>query len=160
MKKHIFIGTILGILIGSIGSGLLITHLNNISIKEKNSKINKYRSYYEILNRWLILKQEGKSLEKYLLDNGYKNIAIYGMGELGNRLYDELKSSSVKVKYAMDTNYSGKYAELDIKDLEDDLPEVDIIIVTATFAFDEISGKLGKAVDCLIVPLEDVVYNT
>lgn len=159
MKKHTVIGSIMGIITGSIGGMILTTHLNNISIKEKNSKINKYRSYYEILNQWLILKQEGKSLEKYFLDNEYKNIAIYGMGELGNRLYDELKDSNIKVKYAMDSNYSGQYTELDIKELEDDLPEVDIIVVTAIFAFDEIENNLKSVTDCNIISLENAVYG-
>lgn len=159
MKKITVIGTLLGILTGSIGSGILTTYLNNTSIKEKNEKINKFRSYYEILNRWLILKQEEKSLQKYFLYNGYKNIAIYGMGELGNRLYDELKNSDVKVKYAMDTNYSGEYAELDIKGFEDDLPKVDIIVVTAIFAYDEIENKLRNVVDYKVISLEDVVYD-
>lgn len=159
MKKYTVIGIILGILTGSIGSGILTTHLNNISIKEKNSKINKYRGYYEILNRWLILKQEGKSLEKYFLDNDYKSIAIYGMGELGNRLYDELKSSNVEVKYAMDANYSGKYSELEIKALEDDLPQVDIIVVTAIFAFDDIENNLKRVTSSDIISLENAVYG-
>lgn len=159
MKRQTIIGTISGILAGSTVSYLFTTYMNKISIKEKNNKINKFRGYYEILNRWLLIKQDGKTLEQYFLDNGYKNIAIYGMGELGNRLYDELKNSTVKVVYAMDTNYSVGYSDLDIKHLEDELPETDVIVITAIFAVDEITKKLERVVNCDIISLENAVYN-
>ena len=113
-----------------------------------------------MLNQWLLLKQEGKSLEKYFAENGYKTIAIYGMGEMGNRLYDELKNSSVvEIKYAIDKNAAGTYSELEVFDPDDEMTEVDAVIVTAIFAFDEIEDELSEKIQCPIISLEDVVYE-
>lgn len=157
MKKGVVavLATLFGAAAGAAGSG----YLKQKAVDQKTQKVDKFKGYYSMLNQWLTLKQEGKSLEKYFVDNGYKNIAIYGMGEMGNRLYDELKGSSIKVAYAVDQNAASTYSELEVIEPEDELKEVDVLIVTATFAFDEIEKELSDKVTCPIVSLEDVVYE-
>lgn len=123
------------------------------------SDVNKFKCYYYMLNRWLLLKQENKSLEKYFIDNGYETIAIYGMGELGNRLYEELKDTSIKVKYAIDQNVLSTYSELEVKEKDSSLEKVDAMIVTAVYAYDEIREEMSKKIDFPIISLEDVIYE-
>ena len=81
------------------------------------------------------------------------------MGEVGNRLYSELKDSSIKVEYAVDKNAGFINDDLEIRDIDDDLQNVDAIIVTATFAFDEIIEDLEDKVSFPIISLEDVIYD-
>lgn len=151
---------ILGTVVGVIGGVSAISTLTKKQILQKTQKIDKFKNYYNISNQWLVLKQEGKSLEQFFIDNKYKTVAIYGMGELGNRLYDELKdSNNIQVKYAIDRNAASTYAEIEILELEAGLPEVDVIVVTAVFAFDEIEEELKKKVECQIVSLNDVVWE-
>lgn len=126
---------------------------------KKGEKIDKFKGYYELLNQWMFLKQSGKSLVSYFEKNGYQKIAIYGMGELGNRLYEELKDTKIKVEYAIDKNSSNVYSELIVKQTGEELPEVDVVIVTATFAFDEIVSEIQELFTCDIISLEDVVFN-
>lgn len=157
MKKGTLavLSTILGGTIGTVVTGIL----KGKSIDFKQGKIDKFKSYYNMLNQWLILKQEGKSLEQYFVDNHYNSIAIYGMGEMGNRLYDELKNSRVEVKYAIDKNADSTYAEIDVLELDDKLEKVDAVVVTAIFAFEEIEEELMDKIEFPIISLEDVVYE-
>lgn len=127
-------------------------------IKYNEQKAFKFKAYYNMLNQWLSFKQNGKGLESYFIKKGYEEIAIYGMGEVGNRLYDELKATRIKVQYVIDKNAENTYSELDVYNLEDDLPNVDAIIVSPVFAFNEIKEQLSKKVDFPIINLEDVVY--
>jgi len=150
---------ILGIFIGAVTGGAVVGKLSEKKVTQKEEKVDKFKSYYEMLNQWLIIKQEGKSLEQYFIDNGYKTVAIYGMGEMGNRLYTELQSGKVEIRYAVDENADGIYSDLEILSREDEFKEVDVMVVTATFAFDEIVEELRKKVDCPIVSLDDVVYD-
>lgn len=150
------LSALLGAAAGAAGNNVL----SQKKIDQKTEKVDKFKGYYNMLNQWLLLKQEGKSLEKYFTDNGYKSIAIYGMGEMGNRLYDELKNSSVvEIKYAIDKNAAGTYSELDVIDVDDEMDEVDAVVVSAIFAFDEIEEELSAKTDCPIISLEDVVYE-
>lgn len=147
--------TIVGIVIGS----LTVNYFNSKTIRSRDEKLNKFRSYYNILNQWILLKQEGKDLTEYLVKNGYKSIAIYGMGEIGSRLYTELKNSNVTVLYAIDKNASSSFTDLEVMDIEAKLPKVDAIIVTTVFAYDDICNQLQLKIECPILSLEDIMYE-
>ncbi|MEZ3424974.1 MAG: hypothetical protein K1W39_14880 [Lachnospiraceae bacterium] len=159
MRKKTFISMVFGLVTG-IGTGIVIA--GKVITKPKlggDKKTEKFKQYYYMMNEWLRLKQEGKTLEKYFLDNNYKSIAIYGMGEVGNRLYYELKDSNINIEYAIDKNAGFISDDLEIKDIDDDLTGVDAIIVTATFAFDEIIKDIEDKVSFPIISLEDVIYE-
>ena len=89
------------------------------------------------------------------------------MKELGERLYDELRNTNIKVKYIIDRDVENLYANLiyanDKYDglvvitPEEELQEVDIIIVTANFYFDEIAQSLYEKTDAPVVSLEEVL---
>lgn len=159
MRKGIIavLSTVLGMASGAVISGKIASK----AIEEKSIKADKFKSYYNMLNQWLILKQEEKSLAQYFENAGYHTIAIYGMGEMGNRLYEELKDTNIEVKYAIDKNVNSTYLDLEVFDVEDDdFAAVDAIVVTAVFAFDEIESTLKEKVDITIVSLEDVVFQS
>lgn len=157
MKKGTIavLSALIGAAAGAAGSG----YFGSKQVEQKAEKVDKFKGYYNMLNQWLILKQEGKNLSEYFKINNYKTIAIYGMGEMGNRLYDELKNSDLVVKYAVDKNAASTYSELDVIEPEDEFDSVDVMIVTATFAFDEIEEEINSKVDFPIVSLEDVVFE-
>lgn len=157
MKKGVLTGV--SLLTGAVAGAVAMNKLKEKAVDSQAEKVDKFKGYYNMLNQWLILKQEGKSLIEYFNKNGYKSVAIYGMGEMGNRLYDELKDSEIELKYAIDKNAAGTYSELNVIGKDDDFPEVDVLVVTATFAFDEIEDELSGKVDWPIVSLEDVVYE-
>jgi hypothetical protein len=152
--KALLIGTI-GVVAGGVGMKILKS--KDISAQGKITE--RYKEYYKLLNQWILLKNEGKNLQQYLIENNYRSIAIYGMGELGCRLYEELKNSDIEIKYAIDQNSDDISEELDIVTMDEDLEEVDAIIVTVTYAFDEIAAKLEDKVDTEIISLEDIVFD-
>lgn len=159
MKKGLL--TTVSLLAGAAVGATAMGKVKNLAVGTKAEEVDKFKGYYNMLNQWLVLKQEGKSLEQYFVDNGYKTAAIYGMGEMGNRLYDELKNSDkVEIKYAVDKNTDSIYSEVEVLELENDLPEVDVIVVTAIFAYDEIKEQLSEKIGYLIVSLDDVVYES
>ncbi len=85
MKKvvNILLGAILGLVAGGISVGKLYKKI----VGNREEKIDKFKRYYNMLNQWLILSQQNKPLSQYFIDSGYRSIAIYGMGEMGQRLY-------------------------------------------------------------------------
>lgn len=159
MKRKTGIIGIAGALCASIAGIVLTVRVKNEEIQKKQKSKDKFKGYYNLLNQWLRLRQENKSLVAFFTENQYKTAAIYGMGELGNRLYDELKDSSVQVKYAIDENTAGAYSEIEVIGPEEDFPEADVIVVTAVFAYSEIEEKLSGRTDIPVVSLEDVVYE-
>lgn len=155
MKKVIsgFIAFIAGLIIGASAVGCL----KNKTIMNNNKMIDKFKKYYKLLNQWMILKNNGNSLKSNLEKYGYKTIAIYGMGEIGNRLYEDLKNTGVNVLYAIDKEAGSKYSEIEVVTTEDILKEVDAIIVTPVFDFNKIEEELSDKTSIKIISLEDIL---
>lgn len=161
MKKCL--GVILGVIAGAIAGVALTNKVNQNKISDELKKVDKFKGYYNMLLQWIDIKQEGKSLSEYFVRNNYKTIAIYGMGEMGRKLYDELKDSEIEIKYVIDKDSITAYSPVDVKELDDfdgeDKVEVDVVVVTATFAFDEIQKEVSEKINCPIISLEDVIYE-
>ena len=81
------------------------------------------------------------------------------MGEIGNRLYEELKNSRIEIKYAIDKNVIIEYDDLEIKELSNSMEQADVVVVTAIFAFDEIKKSIEDKFQCDIISLEDVIFE-
>ena len=127
--------------------------------KKKEERLNKFIKYFALLDRWLWLKLQNKNISIYFEEQGYHSIAIYGMGEIGNRLFEELsRFSSIKVEYAVDKNEK-KFQAVPILSLEDELPNVDVVVVTNNYIFEQIYEILKKKTTCPIVSIDDVVFG-
>ena len=106
--------------------------------------IKKNEAILKMFNQWLIVKQEGKSIAAYLKENNFNKIAIYGMSYAGERLLDDLKGTDIEVAYAVDQNADRMFAEVEMITKEEiaHQQEVDAVIVTAIYFFDDIEDKI------------------
>lgn len=129
----------------------------NKKLEKLTDEVNKFREFYGILNYWLTLKEERKNLEQYFENHGYQKIAIYGMKDLGTHLYKELKDTSINVQYGMDKNADCIYADIDVFEPNEKIPQVDVIVVTAVHYLYEIEKELQQYTDTPIVSLADIL---
>lgn len=157
MKKGI--SALLGMAAGAAAGGIAAGTTSAKKIKELAKQHAKICELYMAFDRWLQIRQEGKTLAEYFTKNGYKTVAVYGMKELGERLLDELKDSGVTVSYGIDKNADAIYVDVDMVTPDKELAPVDVIVVTAITYFDEIEEMLREKVDCPIVSLEDILYE-
>ena len=79
---------------------------------EKYVQLVKYKEYFDLANRWLYLMEANKTLKDFFAYNNYNKIAIYGMGDFGKHLFEELKDTEIQVEYCIDKgirNYKKVY---------------------------------------------------
>jgi len=159
MKLGTVAGTVIGGAIGAtIGIGYeFIKEEKRLDKMEDNLK--KFEAFYRLLVTWVEMKQEGKSLAEYFEFNNIKTIAIYGMKELGERLVRELEDSEIEIKYVIDQNIDNINTILKKVKPDDELEQVDAIVVTAIYYYQDIEEKMSSKVECEIISLEDVVYG-
>lgn len=130
-------------------------------VSTPNKTMVKFKEYYELLDQWMMNREQGMSVESYCIKNGYKEIAIYGMGPMGNHLYKELLGSErVQVSYAIDKQGSSIFPELSVKKPTEELPQVDAVIITVTAAYGSIASMLEEKVKFPIISLEEVVCES
>lgn len=150
---------LIGAIIGIITYVLIIEKKKNKEIDKLEENYEKMSQFYEVLIAWLHMIHDKGNVKEYFVKNEYKTIAIYGMKELGECLYDELKVTDIEVRYVIDTNTQLFYDGVKIVSPNENLENVDVIVVTAVYYYEEIKRKLNKKVNCPIVSLLDVVYG-
>ena len=141
--------------------------VDNMAINEKAErekidglvkKNERYREYWLVLRDWLYLNVQGKSITKYLIDHNMKEVAIYGMGMLGTPLYEELVKNGFDVLYGIDQDRAKDYKfDLPVYTLTEELPKVEVIIVTVGYAFESIKEKILEKDKFTIISLEEIV---
>ena len=107
-----------------------------------HSKESWYYRMYHLLLRW---NEAGNDkIVRWLRQNQYQNAAIYGMGDLGRKLYRDLKATEICVKFAMDQYAGSMTADIPVVrlDLFAVMPDVDVVIVTVTQSYDSIKKEL------------------
>lgn len=159
MKKETILSTLLGIFIGA-AAGIGLSHASKSDKVNEFDKVKKFKSYYNMLNQWIILKNKGKSLNDYFVENKIHKIAVYGMGEIGERFLEEMSvCHDVEICYAIDQNADGVLLEIPVKTLDDMLEPVDAVIVTAVFAFDSIAPELKAKTSAPIISLKEIIQE-
>lgn len=113
-----------------------------------------------IYNEWIMLFQRDISILEYFYFHKYKKIAVYGMGEVGKRLTDELaKDPELSVvcvdKDKMKNWYKGKAI---IRPDKLVCLDVDVVVVTAISYYEVIINELVCKTKN-IVSLEDIIYE-
>lgn len=143
-----------------LGGGILLAwreYRNKLA--NADAVVRKNDGLFMLMNRWLKLKQDGESIEPFFTDNGIRTIAIYGMSYVGERLIDDLKGTSVEIRYGIDRRAGLIQSEIDIFALQPGLPKVDAVVVTAVSDFETIQDRLLDYYDCEIISLANIVYE-
>ncbi|MDE6567099.1 MAG: hypothetical protein K2K70_05140 [Lachnospiraceae bacterium] len=154
--KTIFLTTMALISGGVLGAAVMWKQKEK-EIDSARRLSDKHLKMMHVLNQWLASQQVGADISKYFRENQYHTIAIYGMSYLGERLLAALRGTDIEVKYCIDKRAEKLSGTETVMSMEDELPKVDAIIVTAVYFFDEIEDELSEKVDCPIISLEDVV---
>ncbi len=103
--------------------------------------------YRKCLEKWLDIKQQGKSVSALLSDKEVKNIAIYGTGSIGKLLVNELTGHN-KIEYFIVTSKKfDLFMGYSVYDCNDELPEASdslSLIVIPGYEMEEIEKIIGN----------------
>lgn len=157
MKKRIIV--VISSVIGAALSASAMEVKRVKDIEKKRQLSDKHLRLFKTMNQWLHIRQEGKSLEDYFRRNGYKKVIIYGMHYAGERLVEELKDTDITIVCGIDKNAQSIFEGIAVITKEDEIPDADVIVVTAISYYDEIEEELKHKIDFPIVSLEDILYE-
>ena len=156
MKRRNIIILIL-VLISLLQCKLLKMYMSKVIHRDKEK--DKFKAYYHLMYQWVEIKRKGLRIDEFLLQKGYGNIALYGIGDVGKAFLKEMEGGCVYVAYAIDKNADDTAFALKVVSPDSPLEPVDAIIVSAIFAYDDIHSNLSAKVDCPIIPLDDLLYE-
>lgn len=127
---------------------------------ERNESGNgtlRFKAISRTLNKWMTLREQGKSICDYLADNSIRSVAIYGIGMLGKRLFAEFIDKGMQVEYGIDQK-SVSVPGLKVYKSEEVDKHVRIIIVTVIDEYNEIHDRITKlGIADEVVSLEHII---
>lgn len=160
-KNAIFtcVGMCASAAVGAAASWYYVSKSKESLLQGRLMNSDKHLRLFLLMNQWLQIKQQGKEISSFFSKNGYKNIAVYGMSYVGERLIDELKNSGINVTYTIDRRAERLKSAIPMYSVEDELPEADVIVVTAVFFFEDIKEQLEVKTDIPVISMEDVLFD-
>lgn len=129
-------------------------------IKQSYRQTEKFSIFFELTVEWFTSYLSGRKISDWIVENGYKTVAIYGMGVLGELAYSNLcKENEICVKYGIDRRKSIKIDGLNTYSLDDKPERVDLIVVTAVTSYEEIKSEINKKIgfDCNVISLLQLI---
>ncbi len=125
---------------------------------------NNYFDCFVTMKRWLENRNRDKKWSSYFQEYGYQTIAIYGAGDIGRLLYEELKESAITVLYFVDRNAEGlnDINGIPVITPEEiiDQPKVDTLVISPLGDYFAISEALTRLMPELsTLSLKDAVYE-
>lgn len=110
---------------------------------EQEKRIEKLSQSNRIYSKWIDIQIKNKKFCEYLKQIETRNIAIYGWGDIGRKLYWSLQSTDINVRYIIDKNITDTGVEsLEVRfPKANDMP-VDMVIITVIGSCDAIQNEL------------------
>lgn len=134
---------------------LLDKLLNNIgTVCDK-----KFRLMFQIVYNWMQLKNRGIYINTYLKRKGNCCIAIYGMGYIGECLYEELIRTDITVSYGIDQSALDYEGRLPIYHIDEELDYVDGVVVTVARDSQRIKKMVQEKMKCHVYTMEELLIN-
>lgn len=150
MKKNILFGAL------CLGIG----YVSSRYYFRAKSKDDRYFQWYKLLYQWIIMHQDKKRIADYFKTCGYKNIAIYGMGEFGKLLLWELADTEINIACVIDQNAASiTLPKNKVVTLNEVKENMDVIVITVIDKYDAIKMEAEKYVNVPIISLEEVLFS-
>lgn len=130
---------------------------NYIFENEELKLINRLKKYYLLCNKWIKCLNNNNNIKDYFKKHKYKNIYVYGSGELAERVLESISDLNVLGIVVEDKSMETKFDNYKYYDLNEFKGNSeDVIIITPIYAFNEIKLNL-KNFKGEIISLETVI---
>lgn len=147
---------ILTYLAGIITGVRLMVKLCENALTEQKDRGDRNGKNFRVSCKWISALLDNKRMQDYLESHNIKEVAIYGIGELGNCLVKELEFHNITIKYLIDKKKNKEY-KYPIFQPEDNLPDVEAIIVTPVYDFETIESMLSEKTTAKILSIEEII---
>lgn len=137
--------------------------MENSDLLENNRQ---EKNISNLLMRWIGIKQSGRSIENFFLNNNYRSIAIYGFGDLGKLFFNELRNSKVpRIVAVIDKNVDYfnidiAYNDVDFITPQEVFPSFDVMVIASVRSYSEMYSLVKDKCTSPIVSLEQVILDS
>ena len=131
-----------------------------LQLKEAYRALEKAQRNYEVMREWLYSNQLGYPICRFFLRRHYQKIVVYGGGEIGLLLCQEILSQKqLMLQYVIDQKQQVLPLPVKVYQCFQHNIPYDIIVVTPDFDYSMIRNELVLQGAGNIVSIKDVIIN-
>jgi len=150
---------ILGFLAGFYAGIWRITRKVDNGLIEYEKNQHRFESNADLMNIWIKKLHDGKSLATLCKTKNYQKVAIYGMNYVGERVLEELIAGQIVVSYGIDKAAHSIKSDIKVVTPDSSLEQVDAVIVTPIYYYEDIKSVLQRKITYPILSLEHMIYE-
>lgn len=128
-------------------------------IAQMSDPVRGRNQYQKIINKWEQLSEHSWDIKTYFTNKGIKKLAIYGMGNLGCKLYDAINSPEIQVVYVVDRESRYLSEVVCIKKTTEELSGIDMLVITVSDEEAELVNYYKDRLDVPVVGISEIVYD-
>ena len=129
---------------------------NGIEVRLK--ELDRLKTVTDIYDLWMTANRGSNSVAQVLKHAGCHSVAIYGMGQMGMCLYREI-GSGIEVKCFIDRNAAYLKADIPVYTLDEDIPQVDLVIIALAGRENKISEEVSLRLHIPAIGIEDLLQG-
>lgn len=117
-----------------------------------------YNGWFMFLLSWYDVREQGIDISGYFDSNGFRNIAVYGVGEIGRRVISDFQNCGIHIACCIDRMQLESYNGIPCI-LPNQVPEeqLDVIVVTPVDFYNEIEKSLmDSGASCLVISVDEI----
>lgn len=97
---------------------------------------------YKLLNKWLCIKNAGKSICDSALIKKSERIAFYGLDDLGKRFVEDLYSREKNIAFCVVEKKQTYFTDFDVYAIDEELPACDTFVITDIEKYEPLKNAL------------------
>ena len=141
---------------------LIFSRINRLDIIYPNQAFWKLFNLKEIYCEDSLInsKEHVLSVSRVLKNMGYDSCAIYGYGNVGKRIHYSLNAERFPISYIVDCNKKEIKSSVNVYGMNDELPDVDVILITLSHEINDIKIKLSRKISGSVIDLHELLMNS
>lgn len=102
-----------------------------------------------------------ENLTRYFKMNGYRNIAVYGVGKLGTLILRNIDTTQLQSIYIIDENKKAGFGDIEKINMEElvEKKEIDMVLVTPLLDYPQIEAKICSRREIPVISTKELMCD-
>ncbi len=116
---------------------------------------------YELMERPELFVSLKENMTRYFQVNGYKNIAVYGVGKLGTLILKNLNTAQLESICTIDENKAAHFGNIETINIQElaDRKEIDMVLVTPLLDYPKIEAQICSMCEVPVVSAKELMCD-
>lgn len=116
---------------------------------------------YELMEKPELFVSLRENLTRYFNMNGYRNIAVYGVGKMGSLILRNIDTAQLESICIIDENKSACFGGMEKISVEElvDRKEMDVVLVTPLLDYPQIEAQICSICEIPVISTKELMYD-